>query len=38
MLCLHYKMTPRDIAQLTMIQYNMLIRALDEHLKREAGQ
>lgn len=38
MLCFHFKMTPRDVAQLTLIQFNMLIRTLNDHFKREAGQ
>jgi len=36
MLCFHYNKMPEDIARLTLIQYNMLIRAMNDHFEREA--
>lgn len=36
MLCFHYKMTPHQVEDLTLAQYNMLIRALNDHFDREA--
>jgi len=36
MLCFHYKMTPQQVAQLTLIQFDMLIRTLNDHFERES--
>lgn len=36
MLCFHYKMTHRQVEELTLIQYDNLIRQLNDHFDREA--
>lgn len=36
MLCLHYKMRPCDVEDLTLIQYDILISTLNTHLERES--
>lgn len=38
MMCFHFKITPRDVEDLTLVQYNMMIRAMNDHFEREAKQ